>query len=59
MLYFTFDLDLGVTCNVAQYPLHNVTYAPADFEIGTCEGFGDDAFTYMNYLLCGLGVKVT
>ena len=31
----TFDLYLGVkiTQNVAQYPLHHVTYAPAKFEV--------------------------
>ena len=36
---------LKVTQNVAQYPLHYVTYAPAQFENVTCEGFGEDAFT--------------
>ena len=32
-----FDLDLGVkvTRNVAQYPLHHVTYAPAKFDLTT------------------------
>ena len=41
-----FDLVLGVnvTGNVAQYPLHNVTYAPAKFEVATPNGLGD-AFT--------------
>ena len=28
-----FDLDLGVTLNVAQYPRHHVTYAPAKFDV--------------------------
>ena len=28
-----FDLDLGVTQNAAQNPLHHVTYAPAKFEV--------------------------
>ena len=32
-----FDLDLGVTQNVAQYPRH-VTYAPAKFDIATSHG---------------------
>ena len=47
MHYLTFDLDLWVkvTWNVAQYPLHHVTYAPAKFEVATCDGFGEDAFT--------------
>ena len=38
-----FDLDLGVkvTQNVAQYPLHHVTYAPAKFEVATSNSLGD------------------
>ena len=37
-----FDLDLGVkvTQNVAQYPLHHVTYAATKFE-ATSKGLGD------------------
>ena len=33
--YLTFDLDLGVkvTQNVAQFPLHHVTYASAKFDV--------------------------
>ena len=30
---FMFDLDHGATQNIAQYPLHHVTYAPAKFEV--------------------------
>ena len=32
---FDFDLDLGVkvTQNVAQYPLHHVTYSATKFEV--------------------------
>ena len=43
----TFDLDLRVkvTQNVAQYPLHHVTYAPTEFEVTTAKGLGGDAFT--------------
>ena len=35
-----FDLGLGlkVTQNVAQYPRHHVTYAPAKFDIATSHG---------------------
>ena len=35
-----FDIDLGVkvTQNVAQYPQHHVTYAPAEFDIATFQG---------------------
>ena len=42
-----FDLDFGVkvTGNVAQYPRHHVTYAPAKFDIATSHGEGEDAFT--------------
>ena len=29
------DLLVKVTQNVAQYPLHHVTYAPAKFEVAT------------------------
>ena len=35
-----FDIDLGVkvTQNIAQYPWHHVTYAPAKFDIATSHG---------------------
>ena len=41
-----FDLDLGVKVirNVAQYPLHPVTYAPAEFEVATSNSLRGDAF---------------
>ena len=43
----TFDLELGVkvTKNVAQYSLHNVTYAATTFEVTTSNGLGGDTFT--------------
>ena len=42
-----FDLDLGVkvTQNVAQYPLHHVTYSDTTFEVAMSNGLGGDAFT--------------
>ena len=45
--YLTFDLDLGVkvTQNVAQYPLHHVTYSTTKFEVATSNGLGGDTFT--------------
>ena len=45
--YLTFDLDLGVkvTQNVAQYPLHHVTYSATKFEIATVNPLGGDTFT--------------
>ena len=43
----TFDLDFGVkvTRNVAQYPLHHVTYSPTKFEVATSNGLEGDTFT--------------
>ena len=37
--------DLGVSQNVAKYPLHHVTFAPAKFEVATSNNLGGDAFT--------------
>ena len=43
----TFDVDLGfkITRNVAQYPLHHVTYAATKFEVARSNGLGGDTFT--------------
>ena len=43
----SFDLDLRVevTRNVAQCPLHHVTYAPIEFDVTTPKGLEGDAFT--------------
>ena len=40
-----FDLEprVKVTGNVAQYPLHHVTYAPVKFEVNTT--IGEDEFS--------------
>ena len=35
----------GQTENVAQYPLHHMTYAPAKFEAAMSKGLGGNAFT--------------
>ena len=45
--YLTFDLDLGekVLQNVAQYPLHHVTYSATKFEVATSNHLGGDTFT--------------
>ena len=42
-----FDLDLGVkvTQDVAQYPLHHVTYSDTKFEVARCNSLEGDAFT--------------
>ena len=41
------DLDLGVkvTQNVAQYPLHHVTYSATKFEVATSIRLGGDTIT--------------
>ena len=41
-----FDLELKVkaTQNVAQCPLHHVTYAPTEFEVSMSKGLGGNAF---------------
>ena len=33
------------TLNVAQCPLHRVTYAPTEFEVTTSKALGGEAFT--------------
>ena len=40
-----FDLDIKITRNVAQYPLHHVTYSPAKFDVATSNSLGEDAFS--------------
>ena len=39
------DLQVKVTQNVAQCPLHHMTYAPAEFEVTTSKAIGGEAFT--------------
>ena len=45
--YLTFDIDLEVkvTQNVTQYPLHHVIVASAKFEVATSNGLGEDTIT--------------
>ena len=45
LFYHDFDLGVKVTQNVAQYPLHHVTYAPAKFEVVMSKGLREDEFT--------------
>ena len=54
-----FDIDLGVTQNIAQHPLHHVTYVPAEFEVATSNGLGVDAFTRKYSINFDLEIKVT
>ena len=42
---FDLDLQVKVTLNVAQCPLHHVTYAPTEFEVTTSKALGGEAFT--------------
>ena len=37
--------EVKVTLNVAQCPLHHVTYAPTEFEVATSKALGGEAFT--------------
>ena len=59
---FDLDLHIKVTLNVAQCPLHQVTYAPTEFEVTTSKALGGNAFTrkiqYLTFDL-DLVVKVT
>ena len=54
-----FDLQVKVTLNVAQCPLHHVTYAPTEFEVTTSKALGGEAFTRNSIFDLDLGVKVT
>ena len=54
---FDLDIEVKVTGNVTQCPLHNVTYAPTKFEVTMSKGLGGDAFT-RKYIF-DIGVKVT
>ena len=40
-----FDVGVNVTCDVAQQPLHHVTYALTKFEVATANCLEGDAFT--------------
>ena len=52
-------LTLTFTLNVAQCPLHHVTYAPTEFEVTTSKALGGVAFTRNSIFDLDLGVKVT
>ena len=43
--FFDIDLQVKVTLNVAQCPLHHLTYAPTEFEVTTSKALGGEAFT--------------
>ena len=55
-----FDLGIKVTQDVAQYPLHHVTYTHVKFEVATSNGLGGDANTRKkHYMTLTWGVNVT
>ena len=59
---FDLDLQVKVTLNVAQCPLHHVTYAPTEFEVTTSKALGGSGiYKKIQYLTfdLDLGVKVT
>ena len=51
------DLRVKVNGNVAQYPLHCVTYADTKFEVATSNGLGGDTFT-RNVTYDGLTINI-
>ena len=42
---FYLEFGVKVTQNVAQYPLHHVTYSATKFEVATSNRLGGDTFT--------------
>ena len=55
--YRLFTLDLEVSQNIAQYPLHHDTYAHAKFKVATSNCLGRDEFTQNTVF--DLDIKVT
>ena len=56
-----FDLDLGVkvTQDVAQYPLHHVTYSATKFEVATSKRLGGEYnYKKIQYLTFDLDLEV-
>ena len=62
-IFFDLDLRVNVAQNIAKYPLHHVTYAPAKFEVAMSNVLGGYAFSLIlqeNTLYDrDLGVNVT
>ena len=54
-----FDLDLGVKVrqNVAQCPLHHVTYAHTEFKVTMSKGLGRCIYKEIQYLTLTLGSR--
>ena len=56
---FDLDLQVKVTLNVAQCPLHHVTYAPTEFEVTTSKALEEKHLQENSIFDLYLGVKVT
>ena len=56
---FDLDLQVKVTLNVAQCPLHHVTYTPTEFEVTTSKALGEAFTRKFQYLTFDLDLKVT
>ena len=54
---FDLDLQVKVTLNVAQCPLHHVTYAPTEFEVTASKALGGEHLQENS--IFDLWVKVT
>ena len=52
-------MKVKVTQNVAQCPLHHVTYAPTEFEVTTLKALGGEPLQENSIFYLDLGVKVT
>ena len=54
---FDLDLQVKVTLNVAQCPLHHVTYAPTKFEVTTSKLKEENHLQEIQYLTLTLGSR--
>ena len=58
--FLTFDLGVRVTENIAQYPIHHLTYSDTKFKLAMSNGLRGAAFT-RKYIICmtfDFGIKV-
>ena len=53
----TFLTLVKVTLNIAQCPLHHVTYAPTEFAVTTSKALGGEAFTRNSIFDLDLGSR--
>ena len=58
---FDLDIQVKVKRNVAQCPLHHVTYVPTEFQVTTSKALGEEAFTgnsILDILTLALGSSI-